>query len=54
MNEIFFLIVGILPRLGALIKLRRLTDCLECLEVLGYSGDNSIALLAYLQTGVAS
>ncbi|MBW4607130.1 MAG: hypothetical protein KME22_07875 [Hassallia sp. WJT32-NPBG1] len=40
----------ILPKIGALIKRKRLTDLLECLEKLGYSGDHSIALLAYLQS----
>jgi len=54
MNEIFFLIVDILPRLGGLIKQKRLTEILEGLEYLGYCGDDATALLAYLQTGVAS
>jgi len=40
----------ILSKIGALIKRKRLTDCLECLEALGYNGDSSITLLAYLQS----
>ena len=44
-----FYIIDILPQIGALIQQKRLTDLLERLEILGYSGDTSIALLAYLQ-----
>lgn len=39
----------ILPKLGTLIKQKRLTEGLEALECLGYCGDSSIALLRYLQ-----
>jgi|GEM_PF-1781811 len=54
MKEKKLLIVNILPRLGGLIKQKRLTEILEGLECLGYCGDDATALLAYLQTGVAS
>ncbi|MUG98744.1 hypothetical protein F7734_43215 [Scytonema sp. UIC 10036] len=39
----------ILPKLGALIKQKRLTDCLQCLEAFGYSSESALNLLAYLQ-----
>jgi len=39
----------ILPKIGALIKRKCLTECLECLEALGSTGDSALVLLAYLQ-----
>ncbi|MFL9458062.1 hypothetical protein AB0756_39500 [Tolypothrix campylonemoides VB511288_2] len=48
MSYFKYYIDDILPSLGRLIKQKRLTDCLNCLELLGYSGDSSITLLAYL------
>jgi len=44
----------ILPKICTLIKRKRLTDCLECLEGIGSAGDSSLILLAYLQGEVKS
>ena len=52
MINLKFCINDILPKLDGLIKQKRLTEMLEGLEDLGYCGDDAIALLAYLQTGV--
>lgn len=45
--------LDILPKIGALIKRKRLTDSLELLEALGYSVDSSIVLLGYSRGVVA-
>ncbi|MUH00495.1 hypothetical protein F7734_52800 [Scytonema sp. UIC 10036] len=49
MNYFKYYIDDILPSLDRFIKQKQLTDCLNCLELLGYSGDAAITLLAYLQ-----
>lgn len=47
-----FFNINILPKLNNLIKEKCLTELLETLEHLGYYGDESVTLLAYLQQEV--
>ncbi len=37
-----------------LIEQHRLTDAIECLETYGYTGDNALSMIRYLQMEVAA
>jgi len=41
-------------KLASLVEEQRLTDCLEYLEKLGYTGDLALSMLALIQTGGAA